>query len=159
MNKFWLSIDPILIYPYKLLGNQALSFWFGCLVLAFICIILGRLTVKALYALNKGFYQKQNAELEHYQHLSIKAANTGNQETYKAVNRMANESFGKTFFTGAALFTASLWPLPFIMHWLSARFEGVVIHTIPFLEKEVGYAFVMLACYVPLRLILSKLFP
>ncbi len=157
MLTLWLLIDGFLIYPFRLLSNNLASFWLGCVFISLLCIVIGRLTGKLLFFLNKAYYQKQNAELEHYQTLSIKAANTGNKDTYKAVNHMANDSFGKSFFTGAALFSATLWPLPFAMFWLSTRFEGVGIFTLIGTEREMNYAFVMLACYIVLRLGISRI--
>ncbi|SHN60710.1 hypothetical protein [Desulfovibrio litoralis] len=150
-------IDFILIQPYRLFENVYLAFWFGTLCLALLCIIIGKLTQKLLYRLNRAYYQKENDELQHLHDLSIKAANTGDKELFKSVNKMAHDSFGKNFFIGATLFTASLWPLPFALGWLKLHFDGISIVIVPYFNKEFGYAFVMITLYVSLRLLISRI--
>lgn len=150
MMTFSSFADRVLIRPYQLFDDPAYAFWFGTLCLALLCVVVGRLTGALLYRLNKPYYEKENAELERVHDLSIRAANMGDKETFKAVNRLANESFGKNFFAGAALFSATLWPLPFALHWLSGRFEGIPVHVLPN-GMEFGYVFVMFACYIVVR--------
>ena len=151
MTTFFSFADRVLMQPYHVFGEAVYGFWFGTFCLAVLCVLVGRLTGALLYRLNKPYYEKENAELERVHELSIRAANAGDKEAFKAINRLANDSFGKNFFAGAALFSATLWPLPFALHWLSGRFEGVPVHVFPN-GTELGYVFVMFACYIGVRL-------
>ena len=150
-------INAILIQPYRVFDNPLPAFWFGTACLALLCVIIGNLTGAILYKLNKKHYEAQNNELDRLHTLSIRAANTGNKETFKAVNSLAHESFGKNFFTGVALFSATLWPLPFALGWMSERFADITVHTVPWINKDLGYTFVMLSCYIGIRLLYSRL--
>lgn len=150
-------IDQIFMYPYQILDNTLLAFWFGTSCLALFCVILGKITSTILYRLNQSYHEKENNELSRLHELSIKAANTGDKELFKDVNRLAQESFGKNFFLGATLFTASIWPLPFALSWMSKHFAGITIHTIPWFDKELGYIFVMFSSYIIIRIIFSKI--
>jgi len=44
----------------------------------------------------------------------------------KAINRLANESFGRSFFLSAAMGMGALWPLFFAAGWLDLRYKGEI---------------------------------
>ena len=142
--------DAICIAPYRLVANPVAGFYLGTLVLALASLVLGRLTYDLTWLFNRGHYTKEEAEMVRMHNLSVAAIEARNKEAYKAANTEANEAFGKSFFAGAALFSVSIWPLPFALAWLDGRFSGV---DIPFLPGHtVRYNAVFLGIYILLRL-------
>lgn len=89
--------------------------------------------------------------------LTVEALHAGDTEAYRAVNTVAHEHFGKSFFAGAALGISALWPVPFALAWLALRFEGVPIVTVPFMERALGYPFVFLSLYIIARVLFSRI--
>ncbi len=146
-------LDALLILPYRLSGNAVAGFYLGTAVLAVACLLAGKASEGLVWLLNRSHYNKEAAELARMHNLSVAAIEAGNKDAYKAANRQANESFGKAFFAGAALFSVSIWPLPFALAWLSMRFEGVDIPVLP--GHAVRYNAVFLGLYIIARLLLA----
>ena len=143
-------IDSLLIAPYRLLGNPIAGFYGGTLVLAILCLLLGRLSYDLVWLFNRSHYDKEETEMTRMHNLSVAAIESGDKTAYKAANREANEAFGKSFFAGAALFSVSIWPLPFALAWLSIRFDGVDIPLWP--GHGVRYNAIFLGLYLIARL-------
>jgi hypothetical protein len=121
-------------------------------------VFLGDLSQALAHRFNLSHFQNQDKDMVHLHNLSITALRQGDKENYKAANKLANDTFGKAFFTRAALFTVSIWPLPFAMGWLAGRFQGVDI-PLPMLEKTVGYNAVFLPMYILTRIAYSLIKP
>ena len=86
---------------------------------------------------------------------SMNAMRAGDKVAYKAINKLANEAYGKTFFLQLAMAAASLWPIPLALAWLQLRFFRVDFPLpveLPFLGKSVGYPFVFLPAYILVRI-------
>ena len=149
-------LDAILIAPFQAPAHALWGFWLGCIVLAGYCVLLGELTSAVLYLVNRRFYAAQQDAMTKAHNLSVEALHSGDKESYKAVNRQAHEAFGKAFFAQAALGIASLWPVPFAMAWLNARFEGVPIIVIPYWDHPLYYPFVLILSYIPLRVLFAR---
>jgi hypothetical protein len=143
-------LDAALIAPYRLLANPVAAFWLGTFVLALLCLLLGRLSYDLVWRFNRGHYAKEEGEMTRMHNLSVAAIEAGDKTAYKAANKEANEAFGKSFFAGAALFSVSIWPLPFALAWLATRFEGVDVPLFP--GHAVRYNAVFLGLYILLRL-------
>ncbi len=151
-------LDPVLITPYRIFtASPDLAFWFGTQVLAFGCIVLGELSMALVYLFNRSYYARLNQEMVRMHNISVDAIKQKNKSVYKAANSWANEYFGKVFFSQAALFAVSLWPLPFVLGWMQERFSGITIATVPGVGWELEYPFAMIGGYIVLRILFSRI--
>ncbi|GAU09406.1 hypothetical protein [Desulfoplanes formicivorans] len=151
-------LDPVLIAPYRLLSPYPdLAFWFGTLVLALVCIVLGEASMALVYLVNRGYYARLNREMIRMHNISVDAIRQKNKSVYKSANSWANEYFGKVFFAQAALFAVSLWPLPFALGWMQQRFAGIAIATVPGIDWELEYPFALIGGYIVLRFLFSRI--
>lgn len=128
-------------------------------MLALWATLLGRLTMALVMRVNLRHVQEGLAEtsLRHTQ--SMNALKAGDKESYKAINKLANEAYGKTFFLQVAMAAASLWPIPLALGWLQLRFSDVRFPLpleIPFVSDGVGYAFVFIPLYILVRILTAK---
>jgi hypothetical protein len=80
----------------------------------------------------------------------MEALKSGDKEAYKAINSLANESFGKSFFQNVAVSVGSLWPAFLVAAWLEARF-GDIRFAVPWTENGVNFVPPYLACYIAAR--------
>lgn len=148
-------LDAVLIAPFRLPGNAVAGFYLGTLALAVYSLLLGRLSYDLIWRFNRRHYAREEDEMTRMHNLSVAAIEAGNKVAYKAANKEANEAFGKSFFAGAALFSVSVWPVPFALAWLSLRFEGVDVPLWP--GYAVRYNAVFLGLYILGRLLLWPL--
>ncbi|ACS80428.1 hypothetical protein [Maridesulfovibrio salexigens] len=152
-------IDSLLIAPYRI-GLPALAaFWLGTAVVALWCTLIGEISMSLIYIWNREYYTDLNREMTRMNNISIEAIRHKQKDTFKSANKWANEYFGKVFFSHAALFAVSLWPVPFAMAWLQTRFSGIDIHTVPFTKFSLGYPFVFILSYIIVRYGFSKIRP
>lgn len=150
-------IDSLLIAPYRI-GIPALAaFWFGTAVMALWCTVAGEISMALIYVWNREYYTDLNRKMTRMHNISVEAVRHKEKSTFKSANKWANEYFGKVFFSHAALFAVSLWPVPFAMGWLQSRFAGIDIHTVPFTEFSLGYSFVFILSYIIVRYSFSKI--
>lgn len=152
-------IDSVLIAPFRWIPHPLAGLWFGCSILAVYAVILGEITSSLLFMLNGDYYAEQQKKMTDAHNRSVNALHAGDKEAYFAINRMAHEYFGKFFFSQAALGMSSLWPVPFALHWLSLRFEGIQVFGDVPLKLHVGYVFVFAVCYIVIRIRFGKLRP
>lgn len=153
------QLDVFLIYFFRLADNPMLGYLSGIAVLALGCVILGELSMGVAYRWNHVFLARDSRSLVRLQNGSLRALQARDKEGYQALNRAANDAFGKLFFTQVALAAASLWPLPFAMHWLQARFGDVFFSlpvTLPKVGDSVGYAFTFIPMYILVRILFGK---
>ncbi|EPR43611.1 hypothetical protein dsx2_2228 [Desulfovibrio sp. X2] len=152
-------LDALCIAPFKalmLLGLPTmLSFLGGIVALCVLCTVVGELTMALAYFLNRKHWAKLQRDMVVHQNLSIKAIKLRDKESYKACNTMANEAFGLSFFSGVALFAASLWPAFFALDWMGTRFAAVTF-VLPLLGKSVGYTFFFIPLYVAVRVVFGR---
>ncbi len=153
---FLQSIDPFLIYAYRIPADSLLGYWLGTLALAFGALALGMTTMALSGLLNRNLHRRQSAKMIKMHNLSIRAIQEQNKEGYLATNKLANEMYGRVFFNRAALFTASVWPVPFALAWMNERFADVSLN-IPLIDFPFGYVGVFLSCYILLRVAVSFL--
>ena len=153
-----LALDTFLITFFRLPDDATVGFYLGAFFLAALIVVLGDLSQALAHRINLSHFQNQDKDMVHLHNLSITALRQGDKENYKAANKLANDTFGKAFFTRAALFTVSIWPLPFAMGWLAERFQGVDI-PLPLLDKTVGYNAVFLPIYILTRIAYALIKP
>ena len=148
-------VDAVLIYFFRLTDNPMLGYLAGIAVLALVCVVIGDLTVAAAFRVNGTFFRRDNRELVSMQNKSLLALQARDKESYQACNEIANDSFGKVFFTQIALGASSLWPVPFALQWLDGRFANVDF-VLPFAlgtRTTVGYAFTFIPMYILMRIL------
>lgn len=143
-------LDVVLIAPYRLPGNPVVGFYLGTLVLALWCLFLGKASLDLVWLWNRKHYEREEAEMVRMHNLSVSAIESGDKAAYKAANREANEAFGKSFFAGAALFSVSIWPVPFALAWLASRFGDVDVPVWP--GHAARYNGIFLVLYILARL-------
>lgn len=148
-------LDAILIAPYRLAGNPVAGFYVGTLVLVLWSLLLGKMSQDLVWLWNRKHYEREEAEMVRMHNLSVSAIAAKDKAAFKAANREANEAFGKSFFAGAALFSVSIWPLPFALSWLALRFSGVDVPLFP--GYTVRYNAVFLGLYIVVRVVMWPL--
>lgn len=153
------GIDQFLIAPYRWSNNPMVGWWLGTFMLALWATLLGRLTMALVMRVNLRHVQEglEETSLRHTQ--SMNALKAGDKASYKAINNLANEAYGKTFFLQVAMAAASLWPIPLALGWLQLRFSDVRFPLpleIPFVSDGVGYAFVFIPLYILVRILTAK---
>ena len=159
-DTFYSQLDAFLIYFFRLADNPMLGYLTGIAWLALACVVLGEISMGVAYRWNHAYLARDNRRLVRMQNGSLRALQARDKESYQALNREANDAFGKVFFTQVALAAASLWPLPFAMHWLDSRF-GDVVFTLPAVLSSsgatVGYAFTFIPMYILVRIVFGRL--
>jgi len=151
-------IDAGLIYFFRLVDNPMLGYLVGIAVLGLFCAVIGDLTVALAFRINGTFFKQDNQELVRMQNKSLLALRARDKQSYQACNEVANDSFGKVFFTQLALGASSLWPVPFVLQWLGERFADVAF-LLPFplgARTSVGYAFTFIPMYILMRILFGK---
>ncbi|MFP3867825.1 MAG: hypothetical protein ACLFUU_06650 [Desulfobacteraceae bacterium] len=156
MSSFFLSLDPYLIWAYRLADNPYVGFCLGTLVLVLICLVLGDFTISLASRLMGKYLENLAAEASRYQELSIAAAKAGDKASFKAVNKLANEAFGKSFFSQVALSMARLWPVPFALAWMQYRFLEIEF-PLPVVDLSLGYIGVFIIFYVAAYLLYKRI--
>lgn len=153
INQF---LDPILIIPYRWLDDPVGAWWLGTAVLTLACLALGELTMALGRRLNRAKLREMDEQAQKMHDGSLQALRQGDKGSYKAMNKLANEAFGRGFFMKAALGMASLWPAFLAAGWLEARFQGLVI-ALPGLDVGLSWLPVFLALYILGRLVWGRL--
>ncbi len=159
-DSLYIQLDAFLILFFRLADNPMLGYLVGIALLSLICVILGELSMGLAYRWNHAFLKRDNRRLVRLQNGSLRALQARDKDGYQALNREANDAFGKVFFSRVALAAASLWPLPFAMQWLESRF-GDVAFALPFVLPKigdaVGYAFSFIPMYILVRVVFGRL--
>lgn len=146
MHPFFQVLDPYLIWCYRITGHAGADFVLGTLALAGMALIIGEFTISLAFLAVKDRIDRTTAEIVRYQNLSVDALAAGNQEAYRAANKLANDAFGKSFFLQIALSAAFLWPIFFALAWMNYRFSGLEF-PIPGTEYSLGFMGVFILIY------------
>ncbi len=150
-------LDPWMIWAFRLTDNPYVGFAIGIFWVSLAATILGELCMAGIYFLNAKHFAKINREMVGHHNLSVKAIAVKNKKAWKACNSIANEAFGRNFFSHIALFASSLWVVPFGIGWLFYRF-GEVDFIVPFIG-EVGPPFIFIPAYILTRFLFGKAKP
>ncbi len=128
----WLTaIDPILIAPYRWFSNPLLGWTVGTFILCLWAVLLGDLTIMFVFKVNEKYVRSLLEKTDYYHEQSLKAKAAGDEKAYSKINWLANEEFGKSFFTIMAMGMGSLWPAFFAAAWLNARFGQMTFFILP----------------------------
>jgi len=154
INSFFLFLDPWLIAPFRWLPSPTAGYLLGVMLLALQCILLGDLSATLVSLLNRRYIRKIQEQMNHHHNLSEKALLLGDKASYKAVNSQALDAYGHSFSLGAAIFTVSIWPMPFALAWLSLRFTDAPLElpfNLPLLGASIEYFPSFLLIYLVIR--------
>ena len=158
-----LQADSFLIIFYRITGYSLLDYFIGTMVLAFMCVIVGELSVSLAIRFNKRYLDSMTREMKEKEMLSLQARKAGDQAGYKSLNKAATDIWGKHFFTMVAYSAGILWPLPFALAWMQTRFAGVEFALAFPLSlifgKSVGYIFTFIPIYILCRIVFKYLRP
>jgi hypothetical protein len=148
--------DSMLARFYLLTGDAVWNYYVGTFLLAMLAVVIGEFTISLVYRINKSHYEKLETRISDLNELSRKALEAGDEKSYKACNKEANEAFGRSFFNKFGLSAASLWPCFFALAWMQRHFSGFVI-PLPFVGLEVGYFPTFVASYIAARIFFGKI--
>ncbi len=151
-------LDPILISFYRMTGFPVLNYFIGTLLLALLTVVVGEFTISIVYRINRSHLDKLNKQVEKMQRLSSEALERGDEESYKACNKVGNDAFGHLFFNKFGLAAASLWPIFIALAWMQGRFREIGL-PIPWLGWEINYVFFFILCYILARILFGRLKP
>jgi len=156
-------IDPFLIGFFRLTGYSLVDFFTGVFCLCMGCAVLGELTISAAIRLNRSHLKALKHEVSQKETLSMQAYADGDRVSYKALNKAANDVWGRYFFTMAAYSAGILWPVPFALGWMQTRFQNVDFQLAFPLNlvfgDYVGYPFIFIPMYIFTRIIFKYLRP
>ncbi len=157
---FFTVIDDTLISFFRLPAEPLAGYYLGTFVLSLACVIVGHYSISMGFKVNKERITRDNRDIEHFQDLSIKALKSGDKKAYKACNSIANDAFGKSFFSQITLSAASLWPLFMALGWMQYRFSEIEF-TLPFSlfgkQFTAGYFLTFVLCYIITRTTFNKI--
>ena len=163
LNTITLQVDSFLIVFYRITGYSLLDYFIGTLVLAFICVVIGELSVSLAIRYNKRYLDSMSREMKQKETLAFKAHVAGDKAGYKALNQEATDVWGKHFFTMAAYSAGIFWPIPFALAWMQTRFAGVEFNLAFPLSllfgKSVGYIFTFIPIYILSRILFKYMRP
>ena len=84
----------------------------------------------------------------------MEALKSGDRPAYEAANKLANEAFGKSFYSQVALSATFVWPIFFALGWMQYRFLEVTF-PLPFIGYSLGYIGVFLILYIAAYFVLK----
>lgn len=151
-------IDPFLIEPYRWFQNPMMGWYFGTFIVAIWTVIMGDITLAIAYRLNSSYVKKVLEKTDYYHEQSLKAKSAGDEDSYKKINRLANEEFGRSFFLLLAMGMGSLWPAFFAVAWLNERFGHIIFFQLPEWMGGYGINFIgpFVCLYIIARFFISK---
>jgi len=147
MHPVYLYLDPYLIWFYRLTGSAEVNFLLGTLALAVLSLLVGEFTSFLASFMVRRHFEQVTGEAKRYQDLSIEALKAGDRPAYEAANKLANEAFGKSFYSQVALSATFVWPIFFALGWMQHRFLEVAF-PLPFVGFPLGYIGVFLILYI-----------
>ena len=160
LHHLWVWMDLILISPYRLWENPVAGFFVGTLVLSLWCVLVGKVSGRVVWMMNRAHMESLERETVTMHNLSLKAILFKDKASYTACNKEANEAFGRYFFAQLAAGAATLWPVPFALAWMETRFNEVTFplpYPLSVVTPAAGYLAVFLLCYVLHRMLLKHL--
>jgi hypothetical protein len=149
-------MDSLLATFYRFPGDPIWSYYIGTLLVALLAVVIGEFTASLVYRVNRSHREKIQRRVAELEALAQKALEMGDEESYKACNKEANEAFGRSFFGNFGLSAASLWPCPFALAWMQRHFSGFEI-PLPFVGLNVGYIPTFIVSYIAARIFFGKI--
>ena len=152
-----LQLDPVLVSFFRWTGFAFPDFYIGVFMLAMGCVVIGEVTLSLALRFNRDHLDGLEKEITHRESLSIQAYQMNDRPGYAALNKAANDAWGKHFFTMAAYSAGMLWPVPFAMAWMNTRFQAVPFPLpIPLswiFGETIHYPFIFILIYILCRIL------
>jgi hypothetical protein len=162
-NTLTLQVDSFLIAFYRITGDSLVDYFIGTMILGFICVVAGELSVSLAIRFNKRYLDSMSREMKEKERLAFEAYAAGDKDGYKALNKEATDVWGKHFFTMAAYSAGIFWPIPIALGWMQTRFAGVEFDLAFPLSlifgKSVGYIFTFIPLYILCRILFKYMRP
>lgn len=154
------AVDPLLVQLFLLTKDPVVNFFIGSFVLAMGCTIIGEATIILAIRWNRSHIENLKEKVRHHERLSIQAFEMGDRQSYQALNKAANDAWGRHFFTMTAYSAGMLWPVPFALGWMQVHFANVrLLIAFPFsllVGETVGFAFCFIPIYILCRILFSQ---
>ncbi len=152
----WDYLDPYLLALYRLTGDAGLDGFIGTFLVALLSSVVGEFTISIVFRINRSHLDRLNADLRNFSELSQEALRRGDEQSYKALNKQANDAWGRVFFNKFGLSAAALWPVFFALDWMQPHFleSGVPV---PFFPEGANYVAVFLVCYILARIVFGRI--
>jgi hypothetical protein len=158
-----LQADSFLITFYRISGFGLIDYFIGTTILAFLCIVIGELSISLAIRFNKRYLDSMSREMKEKERLSMAAYRAGDKDGYKSLNKQATDVWGKHFFTMVAYSAGILWPIPFALGWMQTRFSEVqfalAFPLSVIFGKSVGYIFTFIPIYILCRILFKYMRP
>ena len=151
-------LDLLFVWLFRLPLPPLAAFFIGLALLALALTIVGELCMAGVYFINRTHFAKIADDMTTNNNNSIRALARQDKTSYTACNALANEAFGRSFFSGLALFASSVWPVAFALSWLAFRY-GHIEFPLPLIDHTVGVNFLFVPLYVVVRYLFSKAKP
>jgi hypothetical protein len=148
--------DSCLFSLFGVTGLTALDHLLGTFLLALLTVIIGEFTISIVFRVNRSHIDKLNSQLEKYSELSQEAQRLGDAASYKALNKQANDAYGRVFFNKFGLSAAALWPAFFALDWMQRHFSETGV-TVPGFASGANYVVVFLLGYILARIAFGRL--
>jgi hypothetical protein len=162
-SRLYIELDAFLILFYRISGHPVLDYFIGTACIGFLCVVVGELSVSLALKYNQRLIDRMSQEADQKERMSIEAYRQGDKASYKALNKAATDAWGKHFFTMVGYSAGILWPIPFALGWMQARFGEVdflVAWPLSLLfDGTVGYTFSFIPIYILCRIIFKYLRP
>ena len=162
-NSFLYHADGFLIDFYRLTGHPFIDYLIGTTILAFMCVLVGEVSVSLAIRFNQRYIDEMAQEIDQKEKLSMAAYKAGDKPGYKALNKQATDAWGKHFFTMVGYSAGILWPIPFALGWMQTRFSDVDFDLAFPLSlvfgKTVGYLFTFIPLYILARIVFKYMRP
>ena len=147
--------DTILISFYQVTGNPLWDYFIGTLCLALLSVIVGQATLFLVFRANRSHIEHLDEHLAKLNRLTANAMEMGDQQSYKSLNKEANDTYGHVFFNRFGLSAASLWPVFFALAWMQERFAHIAI-PVPLVGFKANYFVVFLVSYLAANILFRR---
>lgn len=156
-------LETLMIAPYRSVANPVAGFFIGTTCLAMVTVMLGEVVISISIRLNRRHLDTLTRNIVHHEALSMRAYAEGDKTSYKALNKVAHDAWGKHFFTMAAYSAGMLAPVPFALAWMQHRFHGVDFimgWPLQFVFGEtISYPFIFILLYILCRIVFKYIRP
>lgn len=148
-------VDSIFISLYRLTGNPLWDYFVGTFLLALLSVLVGQGTAGLVLSANRNHLANLDRRLDSLNRLTASAMEMGDKQSYKSLNKEANDAYGQVFFNRFGVSAASLWPVFFALAWMQEHFAHILI-PFPFFTFKANYFVIFLVSYILARIFFSR---
>lgn len=152
----WDAFGSFLVKLYGIPWPGIPGYLTGTFLLALLSVIAGEFTISLVFRINRNHIESLIHRMNHMNELAREAYRRGEFQTYRALNKEANDAYGQVFFNKFGLSAASLWPVFFALDFQQHHFGDTRI-PIPLVSMAANYVVVFLICYILARMVFGRL--